>query len=150
MTGATRPVAERVGWPAMGLARAGPLTDTEVWLYVIGLVVGFIHLCDVVSASAESAIQFVPALLLWLAMVFIRIVDPRLGQRWTPEMLIAVSIAWIQGGVMRHLWPMLTKGVSPAAMTGTFSTIVGVMYVVLALLAIHRRGGWLVPRHFHY
>lgn len=138
------------GWRTITRDRPGPLTDTQVWLYTIGLVIGFIHLCDVVSANAESAIQFVPALLLWLGMVLIRLVDPRLGQRWTPEMLIAISLAWIQGGVMRHLWPLLTTGVEPAAMTGTFSTIVGVVYIWLAVVAVRRRGGWLMPRHFHY
>jgi len=120
------------------VTRRPGLTLTERWLFIIGIVIGFVHLADVLAANAENALEFVPAVILWLIMLAICIFDRPLTIIWTAIGLIPVSLAWAIGGVMRHVGPLLTKGDEPAAVTGTFSTIVGLGLIGLSIVSLVR------------
>jgi len=123
---------------AVTVARSPGLTVTEQWLFVIGIVVGFIHLVDVLSANAENAVEFIPAVVLWIIMVAICVLDRPLATGWTAIVLIPVSLTWAVGGVLRHVDPLVTTGDEAAAVTGAFSTIVGIGLIALAVVSIVR------------
>lgn len=122
----------------LSTVRTPGVTATSEWLYAIGLVIGFIHLADVLAANAESATQFIPAVFLWIVMLAIWVFDRGLRTGWTAIVLIPVAASWTIGGVNRHVMPLVTTGDEPAAVTGAFSTLVGLGLIAMAVISIVR------------